>query len=193
MSINNVKYWQGKYLENSTKWDLGAVSPPLKIYFDGLSNKELKILIPGAGNAHEAEYLHEIGFNNVFIAEWAPKAIADFKNRLPSFPTENIIEGDFFEIQDSFDLIVEQTFFCALTPDLRTKYVDKVHSLLTTDALFIGLFFNVTFEKGPPFGGNEEEYRTLFASKFHISKMEKALNSIAPRQGSELFFEMKAI
>lgn len=30
---------------------------PLKVYFDQLTNKDLKILIPGGGNSHEAEYL----------------------------------------------------------------------------------------------------------------------------------------
>ena len=48
------KAWDNRYLNNDIGWDLGTVSPPLKAYFDQLENKELKILIPGGGNAHEA-------------------------------------------------------------------------------------------------------------------------------------------
>ena len=64
MDINNMQYWQNRYLENSTGWDLGDISPPIKAYIDQLNNKNIKILIPGAGNAHEAEYLHNQGFKS---------------------------------------------------------------------------------------------------------------------------------
>lgn len=39
----------------------------------------------------------------------------------------------------------------------------------------------------PPFGGNEAEYRALFARHFHLEKLETAPDSIAPRAGRELF------
>ena len=54
----NSNYWQTRYLNAETGWDLGKVSPPLQAYIDQLSSQNLKILIPGAGNAYEAEYLH---------------------------------------------------------------------------------------------------------------------------------------
>ena len=50
----NADFWNNKYLNHTTGWDLGAVSPPLKAYIDSLDNKDLAILIPGAGNAYEA-------------------------------------------------------------------------------------------------------------------------------------------
>ena len=43
----------------------------------------------------------------------------------------------------------------------------------------------------PPFGGNEGEYRALFADYFHIDVMEEANNSIPPRMGNELFIKMQ--
>lgn len=45
----SAEYWNQRYLNNASQWDLGAVSPPLKAYFDQLSNKDISILIPGAG------------------------------------------------------------------------------------------------------------------------------------------------
>ena len=56
----DAEYWNNRYISHDFKWDLGEVSDPLKHYFDQLTDTNLHILIPGAGNAHEAEYL----FNN---------------------------------------------------------------------------------------------------------------------------------
>ena len=82
-----MQYWQKRYLENATGLDLGEASPPLKAYFDQLVDRSMKILIPGAGNVHEAEYLHKRGFENVHVVDWAPKAIENIQERIPSFPS----------------------------------------------------------------------------------------------------------
>ncbi|MCB0780847.1 MAG: SAM-dependent methyltransferase, partial [Flavobacteriales bacterium] len=47
-------FWQQRYADGTTGWDLGAVSPPLKAYFDQLTDKDLRILIPGGGRSYEA-------------------------------------------------------------------------------------------------------------------------------------------
>ena len=65
------EFWSKRYTEDKTGWDLGTISEPLKKYFDQLTNKELKILIPGCGNGHEAEYLFKKGFNNVHLLDFA--------------------------------------------------------------------------------------------------------------------------
>ena len=36
-------YWENKYKSQSTGWDLGEISRPLKNYIDQIHNKELKI------------------------------------------------------------------------------------------------------------------------------------------------------
>ena len=58
----NENYWTERYANNQTGWDFGYVSAPLKEYFDQLTDRSLRILIPGAGNAYEAEYLWSLGF-----------------------------------------------------------------------------------------------------------------------------------
>jgi len=63
------KYWSKRYEENQTGWDIGYPSTPIKTYVDQLENKDLKILIPGAGNAYEAEYLWQQGFKNVHVLD----------------------------------------------------------------------------------------------------------------------------
>ncbi len=191
MNNLNKNYWESRYQKEQTGWDIGEISTPLKNYFNSLKNKEISLLIPGCGRAYEAEYLHRIDFKNVYICDWAIEALMDFKERVPSFPNEHLINGDFFKIEHSFDLIVEQTFFCAIDPQLRPQYAQKVHELLNENGLFIGLFFNTHFENNPPYGGSKEEYINLFSPYFEIIEMDIANDSIKPRLGNELFFIMK--
>lgn len=187
-------YWENKYKENTTGWDIGYASTPLTTYFNQLNNKELRILIPGGGNCYEAEYLFENGFKNVFVIDIALQPLKNLKKRFPDFPEDQLIHADFFNHSEQYDLIVEQTFFCALDPVLRTNYVNKIHDLLTEKGKVIGVLFNFEFkEKYPPFGGNIVEYTKLFYEKFSINVLERCYNSIKPRDGRELFFIFEKI
>lgn len=193
MKVMDKSYWNGRYENNDTGWDIGFISPPLQEYINQLPNKQIAILIPGCGNAYEAEYLLQQGFTNITVIDIAPVAIEALRLKLNAFEGNQlrIIEGDFFNLDESFDLIIEQTFFCALQPALRNIYADKMYSLLNKGGKLAGLLFNRPFDAGPPFGGNKEEYLLLFGSKFITQLMEACYNSIAPRAGSELFFILK--
>jgi len=187
------QYWNNRYAQNNFGWDLGAISPPLKSYFDQLNNKELEILIPGAGNAYEVEYLFENGFKNVYLCDFARLPLENFKTRNPQFPQEQLLEVDFFELKEKkFDLIVEQTFFCAIDPSLRKAYFEKMKELLKEDGKLVGLLFNDSLNSDqPPFGGNEAEYRTLFKDLFTVLRFETCTNSVKPRADREIFMELK--
>ncbi|WP_370391974.1 methyltransferase domain-containing protein [uncultured Winogradskyella sp.] len=185
----NKDYWKGRYESENTGWDIGYVSPALKQFVDGLDDKAMKILIPGAGNGYEVEYLWKKGFKNVYAADYAEVPLQNLKKRLTDFPKSQLISSNFFEINRSFDLVLEQTFFCALDPDLRQDYVSKMHDLLNPNGLLAGLLFNFPLtESGPPFGGSLGEYKNLFEPLFHLHKLETSYNSIEARQGKELFF-----
>ena len=185
-------YWNHRYLQGETGWDIGYVSTPLQTYFDQLTNKDLRILIPGAGNSYEAEYLFKQGFNNIYVLDISVVALQNFQKRVPGFPSDQLLHQDFFECEDTFDLIIEQTFFCALDPSERTRYVSKMHSLLNENGKLVGLLFNITLnEDRPPFGGNEEEYQMLFSEDFNVQVMQMAYNSIPERAGNELFIKLQ--
>lgn len=181
-------FWNNQYIAQSTGWDLGQVSPPLKAYIDQISDKNLKILIPGCGNSYEAEYLLEQGFNNVNLIDIAPELVDRLKTKFKSKPQINIILGDFFEHEGEYDLILEQTFFCALDPILRKNYVQKMADLLKNGGKIAGLLFSRIFEiAGPPFGGTIEEYQELFKEKFDFKVFDSCYNSFEKRSGNELF------
>jgi len=185
----NSDYWQNRYQTNEIGWDVGRITTPLKEYFDQIENKSIKILIPGCGNCYEFEYLLNNGFTNVFVLDYAESPLENIKKRIPNCNDNQLINSDFFEHQSKYDLIVEQTFFCALHPELRAKYVKKMHSLLSEKGKLVGLLFQFPLtEVGPPFGGSKEEYLKLFSATFEIKRLETAYNSIKPRQENELFF-----
>lgn len=187
----NREYWSTRYKEGNTGWDLKEVSPPLKAYIDRLDDKNIKILIPGGGNAHEAAYLFKKGFKNVYVLDISELPLQAFARRNPEFLEQHLIHANFFEMEDTFDLILEQTFFCALDPSLRTQYVEKMNELLTPHGKLVGLLFNFPLtEAGPPFGGSIKEYMELFSDAFDIQIMETAHNSIKPREGKELFIHL---
>lgn len=183
-------FWSTRYAENQTGWDIGYCSTPLKEYFDQLTNKQLKILIPGAGYAHEAKYLHELGFPQVYVIDLAQEPLTHLKDICPDFPEEHLLLGDFFEHEGEYDLIVEQTFFCAIDPSLREAYVKKMKTLLKPTGKLVGVLFNRYFEGGPPFGGCVDDYRVLFQKSFDSVSMELCYNSVEPRQGSEVFMKV---
>jgi thiopurine S-methyltransferase len=191
MKKNNLdtSYWENRYANGQIGWNIGYPSTPLKTYIDQLNDKTLKILIPGAGNSYEAEYLWEKGFKNIYVLDFAKAPIENLKRRLPSFPNEQLLLLDFFELNDTFDLILEQTFFCALNPSLRTLYAERMQQLLKPNAKLVGLLFDFELtETGPPFGGGLDTYKLLFEKYFNIKVLERSINSIKERQGKELFF-----
>ena len=196
-NVNQAEFWQQRYEQDSIGWDMGQVSPPLKAYIDQLpeSAKEQAILVPGAGNAYEVGYLHEQGFTNVTLVDFAPAPIEAFAERYPDFPAEHLICADFFELSPEkyqFDWVLEQTFFCAINPARRDEYVAQMAALLKPNGKLVGLLFDKDFGRDePPFGGTKAEYQQRFATRFDIEVMELSDNSHPARQGSELFIKMR--
>lgn len=187
----NQEYWDTQYKAKSTGWDLGEVSPPIKAYVDTLGNKNTRILIPGCGNTYEAEYLLQQGFTDLTVIDIAPTLVQNLKQKFANDSNIKIVLGDFFAHQGKYDLIIEQTFFCALPPAMRQKYAWKMHQLLTDEGMLVGLLFNRSFDVSPPFGGSQAEYEKLFTVAFEFVEMEVCKNSIAPRAYSELFIQFK--
>lgn len=186
------QYWTERYDAGKDGWDLGCISPPIKEYIDQLTNKDIKILIPGAGNSHEAEYIHNQGFTNLYVCDISNVPLDNLKERVTTFPVDNLIYGNFFEIQDKFDLVLEQTFFCALNPSLRQDYIEQMSKIIKPKGNLIGLLFSMEFDReGPPFGGVINNYKAMFSKKFDIRVLTPCTNSIESRMGSELFINMR--
>lgn len=187
----NQEYWNNRWENNQTGWDIGYPSPVITNFIDTVSNKELSILIPGCGNAYEAEYLVNNGFRNITLIDISPKAVTNLKEKFKSHPQITILCEDFFEHRGSYDLILEQTFLSALSPNYREAYTKQMAHLLKPQGKLVGVLFSKEFGNNtPPFGGSITEYYQLFNDKFYIHKLEDCKNSIGPRLGSEAFIHL---
>ena len=185
--ILDANYWNERYLNQETGWDIGFASTPLVAYAEQIQDRNIEILIPGCGNAYEAIFLAEKGFKHITVLDIAPKLVEVLQEKCKNYPQIEVLHQDFFLHKSSYDLILEQTFFCAISPTLRGDYAKKMHELLKENGKLVGLLFNRNFDSSPPFGGNIEEYRDYFKPYFTEKVFEKCYNSIVPRAGSEIF------
>lgn len=192
MSKLSAQYWEYRYQANQIGWDTGAPTTPFVEFAKTITNKAAKILIPGCGHAYEGEMLHKLGFTNVTLLDVSELARQNFLKRIPTFPPHHFIVGDFFEHDSTYDFILEQTFFCALEPQLRPNYAVKMETLLKPGGQLVGVLFKFPLtEQGPPFGGSKEEYVGHFKDLFKIKTLEDCQNSIKPRLGNELFIRLE--
>ena len=183
-------FWTERYKKQQTGWNIGTPSTPLKAYFDQLTDKNLRILIPGAGNAYEAEYLFLNGFRNVFVLDIAKQPLDNLQQRVPHFPSDQLIHANFFEHEGEYDIIIEQTFFCSFPPSPinRKSYAEKMTELLVNNGKLVGLWFQFPLNaEKPPYGGSSSEYLTYFEPLFEVKVLEKCNNSIPSRIEKELF------
>ena len=190
MSHLDQAYWDKRYESNNTPWTLNTISPAMKEFLRlHKPSKESKILIPGAGLSPDANFLYNNGYKNVFVLDLSRTSIDQFIITYPDFPTNQIIHENFFEHKNNYDLIFEQTFFCALPPTINPNYPAKVTELLKPSGLLFGLFFlgDITLG-GPPYLQNQKFYSDLFSPLFKFIILELFNKSITPRKDKELFF-----
>ncbi|RRQ48163.1 methyltransferase domain-containing protein [Maribacter algicola] len=196
--MDEKTYWNQRYETGETGWNIGHPSTPIMEFADQLNDKQMAILIPGAGNAYEGEYLYRHGFKNVHVLDISDVPMKSFKKRNPQFPEAQLLNEDFFTHKGAYDLILEQTFFCSLVPtdENRSNYARQMHRLLKPKGILAGVWFNFpltdNMEKRP-FGGNKELYISYLEPYFKIITFKPCYNSIPQRQGNELFgiFEKK--
>ena len=185
-------YWTQRYQKQNMGWDIGYASTPLEEYIDQLEDIRISILIPGAGNAYEAEYLWQQGFQNVFVLDVSEFPLNRFKERNPDFPVAQLLLADFYEHENEYDLILEQTFFCSFVPteENRKAYAKHMAKLLKPNGKLVGVWFDIpltgNMEKRP-FGGDKNLYLSYLNPFFETITFERCNNSIPPRKGSELF------
>ncbi len=193
MYTNNSSYWEQRYQHKDTPWNLDRPHPAIVDFFEQLKDRDLTILVPGAGYGHEAEWLWHKGFNNIVLCDWAASALQGFKNRVNDFPDSQLLHRNFFELERAFDLILEHTFFCALPPEMRANYAEHTAALLRPQqGILTGVLFGEDLgAEGPPYGGSDAEYLNLFNQYYDQVDIEEISPNHSPRSARELFIYAK--
>lgn len=160
------EFWDERYRNEETPWDYGGVQPEFREFLE--AHREIKtLLVPGCGSGHEVFAAHEANINvtGIEISREAAKRAAE---RLGS-DGDKILVGDFFSYpfpEKSFDAIYERTFLCAISPENRHAYAQKMSQLLKPNGFLFGYFFFGEEPDPPPFPLAKDEDRELFDFAF---------------------------
>jgi len=181
--------WQKHYDTGDLRWDLGEVSPPLAQLWRKKKLRPGKTLIPGCGRGHEVTFFAEKNFD-VTGVDFSPGAVTHLTETLSQKGLRaKVLLRDFFELEsihdNGYDLVLEQTFFCAIAPAARPLYVETVHRLLKTNGLLVALFYETNEDGGPPYHTEYADIPRLFSRHFAIEHLEKTPHSVERRRGRE--------
>lgn len=181
--------WQRHYDEGDLGWDLGQVAPPFIRLFESNAILPGKTLVPGCGRGHEVIYLTENGFE-VTAVDYSSGAVNHLKSTVQERKLKcKVLHMDFFGIDSThngvYDLLIEQTFFCAISPEQRTSYVSTVARALKQGGMLAGLFYHTGKEGGPPFNTTREDILKHFSDSFEIQQLSKSEDSAEQRKNKE--------
>lgn len=192
----DVAFWDHRYATGRTNWDIGQPAPPLVSYARRLS-KRGRLACLGCGRGHDALFFAELGwqvtgFDFSEVALRAAREQAASRGVCIDFQRCDLFTLD-RDYRGVFDVVVEHTCFCAIDPDRRDEYVHIVREILKPGGLFIGLFYAILPEEGPPFPTSVVELRQRFAEGFQEQVLFVPENSIPERAGRELFAVFKRV
>ncbi len=182
--------WQKHYDEDDLKWDIGEVSPAIIRLWNENKLPQGKAIVPGCGQGHEVMFLAERGWQ-VTGVDFAQGAVDLLSHTLEKKGIQGrVLRRNFFELDEEhsaqYDLLLEQTFFCAILPEDRQKYVATAGRILKPGGMLAGLFYETGEEGGPPFNTTKENILENFSDKFVIEYLEKTPDSVERRADKEL-------
>jgi len=181
--------WQKHYDEDDLTWDIGEVAPPFVRLWEQGGIPRGRMIVPGCGQGHEVRFFADQGLD-VTGVDYARGAVERLQAELDrqNIPGR-VVRQDFFELDSThdsrYDILLEQTFFCAIHPDQRSNYMETACRILKPRGWLIGLFYATGQEGGPPFNTTDQDIRALFADRFQFLKLEKCDHSHGRREGKE--------
>ncbi len=176
------EFWNERYRSGNTPWDYGGVPPEFPEFLQRHPEIET-LLIPGCGNGHEVRAALDAG-RNVTGIELSSEAARRARERLTGHG-DAILTGDFFAYSfppQSFDAIYERTFLCAIDPEMRRDYAQRMQYLLKPGGFLFGFFVFGEEPDPPPYPLRPGEDNELFAADF------ERLESL-PSRAPPSFFE----
>jgi len=156
--------WEGRYQRGEMGWDRKGINPLMESWMAASLAARASVLIPGCGHGYEVIELARMGFDVTGI-DIAPTPVARMRRELAAEGLHaNVIQVDMFNYSpDSpFDAVYEQTSLCAIQPEQREAYEERLHGWLKPGGSLFALFMQTGVEGGPPFHCDVDVMRELF-------------------------------
>lgn len=162
--------WEQAYVDGRVPWDLGSAPPALEALV--ARTPPGRVFVPGAGRGHDARAWAR-GGSAVTALDVSPTAVAEARALdAASGAVVTWIAGDLFDLPrdlaGAFDVVWEQTCFCALAPEQRDAYVDAVADVLAPGGRFHGILWNTGQPGGPPYAVTGEDIDRHLGRRFEI-------------------------
>jgi len=192
MQVTTSEFWDEKYISGNTKWDLGK-STPVFDHWIAKYKFPLKICVLGAGNGWDAINFSILG-HDVTAVDFSNIAIENMKKYCNKNDIKmSILKMDIFKLNSKFkkyfDIVIEYTCFCAISPVLRRDYLQVVYDILSPEGKFAALLFPIdkTTTDGPPYAIEIDYIVPLISSYMNLVEINIPINSVPMRQDREIF------
>ncbi|MGB1698692.1 MAG: methyltransferase domain-containing protein [Nannocystaceae bacterium] len=185
--------WNTRYEEGRTGWDLGTAPPSLLREIAAAMERHaargverpLRVLVPGCGRGHDALAWAQAGAEVVGL-DFAALAVAEATKLaaetglIVRYLEANVLALD-PSLHGAFDVVWEQTCFCAIPREARRAYAISMTHALDQGGEFVGVFWNHGNEGGPPFDVTAAHVREAFQGLLEERALEAVADSIPAR------------
>jgi len=193
-SPSESEFWNSRYESGKTPWDFGGIPADLQAFLQQHPQGG-RVLIPGCGSGYEIKAFAAAGYD-VTAIDLAPAAVERARQLVGPTLAGCVTVADFFQQHFAaapFDAVYERTFLCAIPPDLRQAYRDRIARLLKPGGFFVGYFY---YEKtdpaeGPPYGLAWAEGDALFSTHFLLTHDAPVADSLPIFAGHERWQERR--
>lgn len=196
MNENSAHFWEEKYTDQMTPWDLGRATPVFERLVKSGRFPPGKLIVLGAGRGHDARLFARHGFD-VTAVDFAAEAVNYMRQNNEANHPVTVIQADIFELPDGFssqfDYILEYTCYCAINPARRDEYARLAFHLLKPDGLWIALAFPIGSRSGgPPYVIQPDQVVARMAQHgFVLLHRETPPDSAEGREGIEELLVMR--
>ncbi|XP_059447026.1 probable thiol methyltransferase 2 [Corylus avellana] len=183
--------WDASWEKGVTPWDLGQPTPViLHLHQTGALPKG-RALIPGCGSGYDIVAIacperYVVGLD---ISDIAIKKALELSSSSVNASYFTFLKADFFAWTPTelFDLVLDYTFFCAIEPDMRLAWAQRIHDVLKPGGELITLMFPISDHVGgPPYKVSVSDYEeVLHPMGFKAVSIVDNEMAIEPRKGRE--------
>ncbi len=189
---DSASFWDDIYRNNLAEWDIRTPTPVFEALIDaGKFMNPGKILIAGCGKGYYAVLAAKKGYD-VYADDFSFEAIRFARDLAEKEKVKvNFLHEDIFKLdsiyREYFDYIYDYVTYCAVNPERRKEYTEKIAGLLKPGGKLIALLFPVEHrEGGPPFAVDVKEFYDLISRHLSLLFSSKKINTIKPRKGREV-------